>query len=51
MLKPVFTETMVSAKEGNYTNFVLINGAFTKLSGSTKLPANSAYLQVPLSLF
>ena len=51
MLKPVFAETTVSAKEGNYTNFVLINGTFTKLNGSTKLPANSAYLQVPLSLF
>ena len=51
MLKPVFTETMVSAKEGSYTNFVMINGTFTKLNGSTKLPANSAFLQVPLSLF
>ena len=51
MLKSVFTETTVSAKDGNYTNFVLVNGLFTKLSGSTKLPANSAYLQVPLSLF
>ena len=51
MLKPVFTETTVSAKEGNYTNFILINGTFTKLKGSTKLPANSSYLQVPLSLF
>ena len=51
MLKPVFKETTIPASEGNYTNYIMVSGKLTKLNGSTKVAANSAYLAVPTTLF
>ena len=51
MLKPVFKETTIPVSEGNYTNYIMVNGKLTKLNGSTKVAANSAYLPVPITLF
>lgn len=51
MLKPVFKETTIPASEGNYANYIMVNGKLTKLNGSAKVTANSAYLPVPITLF
>ena len=50
MLKPVFASTTVPTVEDDYTNYVLTNGTFTKSNGTSKLEANSAYLQFPNKL-
>ena len=50
MFKPVFAATTVPTMEDDYTNYVLTNGVFTKSNGSTQLPANSAYIQLPNKL-
>lgn len=50
MFKPVFAAATVPTMEDDYTNYVLTNGVFTKSNGSTQLPANSAYIQLPNKL-
>ena len=50
MLKPVFASTTVPTVEDDYTNYVLTNGTFSKSNGTSKLEANSAYLQFPNKL-
>ena len=47
MFKPVFADTTVPTVEDDCTNYVLINGIFTKSNGSVQVAANSAYIQVP----
>lgn len=51
MLKPIFKETTIPASEGNYNNYIMINGKLRKLNESTKVVSNSAYLPVPITLF
>lgn len=46
MLKGVTTATIITATDGNYTNYVLKDGAFHPTSGGT-IKANRAYLQIP----
>ena len=46
MLKGVTTATIIGATEGNYTNYVLKDGAFHPTSRGT-IKANRAYLQIP----
>jgi hypothetical protein len=47
MFKPVFAAITVPTIEDDYTNYVLINGIFTKSNGSVQIAANSAYIQLP----
>ena len=47
MFKPVFAATTVPTAEDDFTNYVLINGIFTKSNGSVQVAANSAYIQLP----
>ena len=46
MLKGVTTATAITATDGNFTNYVLKDGAFHPTSGGT-IKANRAYLQIP----
>lgn len=46
MLKGVTTATTITATDGEYTNYVLKDGAFHPTSGGT-IKANRAYLQIP----
>jgi len=46
MLKGVTTATTIAATVGNYTNYVLKDGAFHPTSDGT-IKANRAYLQIP----
>ncbi|MCR4809109.1 MAG: hypothetical protein K5896_04535 [Prevotella sp.] len=46
MLKGVTTATTITATDGNYTNYVLKDGAFHPTSRGT-IKANRAYLQIP----
>lgn len=46
MLKGVTTATTITATDGEYTNYVLKDGAFHPTSGG-EIKANRAYLQIP----
>lgn len=47
-LKGVTTATTIGKTDGNYTNYILKDGAFHPTSGGT-VKANKAYLQLPTS--
>ena len=49
MLKPSVVETRISPAEGDYTNFVLKDGKFRKVSAIGSVPFNRAYLSLPTS--
>ena len=49
-LVPVVESTDVSGVDGEYANFVMEGGEFVKIDGTAKLPANSAYLHLPVEI-